>query len=276
MMRGMQLLNRPRRKGARLGVFVALLAIVPGLVAGTAYLSGGSGGKLAGTPSLGSEWCGWVKSTNVLDSAYLGSITTGSEIGTGSPAIWGSVTFAPVALPTGATGYEYLDGEFDLACTGTPSTGTLTVSVDLSTNVAWTGAVSQSSLFFEQITGTATQPDFNYCTPDAAATHQPTAADAPWNTGACTGSSITDPTCASLFLPNDGDTTAANWWAYSMTNAATQSCNGVASMSQVSTITVANSIASSSDEFYGVFSIGIYASAASAASGTFTLTTVTS
>lgn len=265
--------EKTRRRGARVGVLIALMAAVPGLVAGTAFISGGSGGTLAGTPTIGASWCGFAESPNILDSAYLGSITLGTRIGTGTPAIYSSITFAPVNLPTGAGGYEYLDGEFLLGCSGTPSAGSHTVSVGYATTVSWTGSVTQSTVFVEQMNNPAT-PDFKYCTPGGGAGLDPTAADAAWNSGLCSGSSIADPACASLYLPNDGDIAAGNWWAYSMT-AVSAACAGSASMTTSSTIAIANSIATTSVDVYGAVSFGIAASSASAASGTFTLSAVT-
>ena len=268
-----------RRRGARLGLVVALLAVVPGLVAGTAFISGTSGTTLQGTPQTAGQWCGFAKSPAIMDAAYLGTITQTGQVG--ATALYSSTTFQPQIRSTGTGGFEYLDGEFDIGCSGTPSTGPITLTVTETSSVAFSGGtVSQSIVFIEfpgPTSGTppANAPDYKYCAPNAASGAYPNAADQPSSTGTCTGTTIAATECATtaVYLPNDGDVAATSWWAYNMVGG-TQACPTQASFSSTSTQAVALSLGTTVD-YYGAVSFAIYQSAATSVTGSFTLTVVT-
>lgn len=266
------------RKGTKIAVLIALMAALPGLVAGTSFITGSGSSTLTGTPAVsGGIWCGFASPVAVVqDTSYITSQTYTTEIGTGvgagilgSPAggLFSTVAFTITILKVGATGYEYLDGEYDVGCSGTPATGTLTVTPSMSvittTNIGWT------EIFMEKAAAVGTQPDYTYCAPGAAATHQPTGIDVAYG-GACSGSSITDPACtaATTYLPNDGDVTAANWYATTLGSAA-NTCGAVATMASFSP---ANGLATTSISWYGTVSFAFYNVGAATATGTFVLT----
>ncbi len=116
-----------RRRGAKLGIIIALLAVLPGLVAGTAYISGSSAGTLtAGTTNVAGAVCGWwqdaAKDTQVSATSVPGVYASGGSVAPTSGTI--SVTANVIE----STSFEYLVDEFVWGCQDTPSTGTITVS----------------------------------------------------------------------------------------------------------------------------------------------------
>jgi hypothetical protein len=251
------------------------MAALPGMVIGSSFISGSGTSTLTGTPTVkGGVWCGFAApGSGVQDSSYITSINYNTAVNTGAAVLaYQTVTFTVTILKVGATGYQYLDGEFDVACADTPPTGTLLVT--LSTASMTLTNFAQATMFFEKAAAVGTQPDYQYCAPGAVGSVRPVSADAAAGSG-CTGSSIVDPTCVAgtpnLCLPNDGDLTVASWAAYNMVGAAsTMTCNTVASLS---TFTPALNLGLATDNWYGVVSFAFTSTQATAtASGTFTLT----
>ncbi len=125
-----RLFDRPdasRRKGARLGLLIALMAVVPGLVAGTAYTSSilsGSGNTSPSNQPV--QTCGFFKTqqdSQVVTSPVLGAAPTGSTV---------SVTLNALETgpgPGGTGGYQYESDEFALGCSNLPAGTTTTIVV---------------------------------------------------------------------------------------------------------------------------------------------------
>lgn len=118
-----------RRRGAKLGLLVALMAVLPGLVAGTAYITGSASGtgsvQATNQPSIS---CGF-EATGQTDTGVFsqGGLTTTSPSS-------GSISVSFQALETGGLGglgYEYLVDEFELGCQNMPDSATTVLQVQL-------------------------------------------------------------------------------------------------------------------------------------------------
>jgi hypothetical protein len=241
--------GRFKRRGAKLGILIAIMVTLPGLVAATSFISGSGSGTLTATPSAvtGAE-CGFdLGDSSILDTNYITLVSGGSsEFGTSG--IYSAVTLDVKALELGSSGYEYLDGEIDFACVSTPATGTTTVALTLSGS--GTSGASIAVIDFEKIAESATVPAYLYCAPGADA---PTAGTA--YTGTCPTTGTAQTACdttpvPNLFLPNNGDSTVGNWDVWNtVSGAAVSSCGTLTSF------TVANAI--SATEYYGIVSFGL-------------------
>lgn len=121
-------LERTKRRGARLGIAIAILAVLPGLVAGTSYIDSTTHGSLTGTSNnAATGGCGWTQTPNT-DSEITATTAPASGTGPGATA-----TFSFNALGTGGTagtGYEYLVDEFLFGCTSIPA-GTTTIVLQI-------------------------------------------------------------------------------------------------------------------------------------------------
>lgn len=162
MKRGMDFVNRPttRRRGARLAILIAIMMAVPGLVAATAFISGGgSGSANANTNPLAAIQCGFVfPGTETTDTAYIStsSIIPAYDAAASPFVSSGSVTIQINTILTGTTGYEYLDGELEIACydlKGTSLPTQVTVKVVPTGAVSGTG-ISWAAMSIDNSTGT--------------------------------------------------------------------------------------------------------------------------
>ena len=117
---------RKTRRGAKLGIVIAILLALPGLVAGTAYVTGASSGSITTASANSVATCGWVAEQGANDNTYLTGITGLSA----TPSATLSVTLQAITTggATGSgSGYEYLVDEAAFECTSLPA-GTNTVS----------------------------------------------------------------------------------------------------------------------------------------------------
>ncbi len=125
--------NRKARRGAKLGILIAILMVLPGLVAGTVFLSGISPTLASSTTPVAETTCGFVTAGS-QDAAYTGVSSSGT-----------SVASLTISTPeVGSSGYAYFEGEVAMICT----TGTtVPTAISVSTALAsWTGgAVTCSS-----------------------------------------------------------------------------------------------------------------------------------
>ncbi len=115
------------RRGAKLGIVIAIMLALPGLVAGTAYISGSSTGTLTGaTANVAGAVCGWWKDA-ALDNQVSATAITGTYASGGTVAPT-SGTITVTANVIDSANYEYLVDEVVWGCEDTPTTGTITVS----------------------------------------------------------------------------------------------------------------------------------------------------
>jgi hypothetical protein len=133
---------------------------------------------------------------------------------------------------------------------------------------------TSADMFVEKALSSSTQPDYNYCTPGTTTTGDASAADAAFGTGTCGATTPADPACVtsdtSLFLPNDGDTTAGSWAAYKLGTASTLSCGTTATMTSLA---ITDSVPTTSISWEGTVSFALYGvTNAATASGTFVFT----
>lgn len=115
-----------RRRGAKMGVLIALLAVVPGLVAGTAYVTGASSGSITVPAANSQATCGWIAEQGAADNGYLVGITGLSATPTAALPVTLKAVTTGGATGSGS-GYEYLVDEAGFECTSLPS-GSNTVS----------------------------------------------------------------------------------------------------------------------------------------------------
>ena len=146
--------GRFRRRGAKLGVLIAVMMALPGLVAAYNFVQGANNGSLATTTtnSPGAD-CGFVTEQSSGDSNYL-ALTSGG-LGLTAGTIYQSVSGALTALETGGatgSGYEYLTDQVGFECKYSSGTS---VSFDLQVcGYAQTEAASGGA---PTCSGTATQ-----------------------------------------------------------------------------------------------------------------------
>lgn len=220
-----------RRRGAKIGLAIAILAVIPGLVAGTSFINGqgSTNGTLTGTGTSTAVECGFTTTAaqNPNQDSYV--TITGSGTNYGSSGVYSAVSVALNEVPTsGVTGYQYEDGELNVACYDAPSGTTMQPSV-ATTGVA---GASWAVATIESIAATTTAPNKAYCVPAGT------------TPASCTGSA-SDPSCITAtasvpadYLPNDGDVTASNWYAYNSvpTSANTLTCGTMTTMSVATTV----------------------------------------
>ncbi len=122
--------GQTRRRGARLGLLIAVLAVLPGIVAGTSFItSAGNGTNTGAVANQAAITCGFA-TLATTDSEITG--VTGIT-GTISSGASGAQSFTLQAVETGGaagTGYEYEVAEFVFGCFNVPA-GTLNVGLQL-------------------------------------------------------------------------------------------------------------------------------------------------
>lgn len=197
-----------RRRGAKLGIIIALLAVLPGLVAGTAYISGSSSGNLtAGTTNVAGAVCGWWKDT-AIDTQVTASSISGIYASGGSVAPT-SGTISVTANAIESTSYEYLVDEIVWGCESTPGAGTISVSFTIGS-----ASVTGATMAVMELTNVE---------PDAIV-----------NPTTTTGGAACATTPANLYLPaasataNIPATEAYTWNAALATPAAVSGCGSLA------------------------------------------------
>ncbi len=118
--------GRYRRRGAKLGLLIAVLITLPGLVAATAYVTGASSGSTnAKVTNVATISCGFSTTASTDTGIFTTSATS---------ALSGSVTTSFNAIETGGTGgsgYEYLVDELALGCENIPTSTILTLDVQI-------------------------------------------------------------------------------------------------------------------------------------------------
>ncbi len=119
--------NRRARRGAKLGIVVAILMALPGLVAGYNFVTGANSGSLTvGTTNQPGADCGFVDNQASGDANFIAFTSGGSSLTSGT--IYQTVTGALSAVETGGTGgsgFEYLTDQLAFECkysTGTSVT----------------------------------------------------------------------------------------------------------------------------------------------------------
>ena len=139
--------GRFKRRGAKLGILIAIMMTLPGLVAATAYVSGSNTGTLtSATTNTASANCGWWKDTNLDAEVAATAITTTFTSGGSAVPTAGTVTVTANAVEVGSTGYEYLVDELVFGCLSTPAapaTTSITVTVGSATVTGASVAVIQ-------------------------------------------------------------------------------------------------------------------------------------
>ena len=132
-----------RRRGARLGLLVAVLAVLPGLVAGTLYTTQATSGTLtSGVSPQAAGTCGFVQGPGwdtVGSGGSTAYISDAALPASGSPGI-ATTTVTVYEYETGSTGYQYMVGEVALDCnTGAASNlnGTISISGTAITGADW-------------------------------------------------------------------------------------------------------------------------------------------
>ena len=148
--------GRFKRRGAKLGILIAIMMTLPGLVAAYSFVQGSNQGKLTAitTNSPGAD-CGFVTLQASGDSNYLTLTSSGSALTTGT--IYQAVSGSLNALETGGTsgtgnGYEYLTDQVGFECDY--STGT---TVKFNLQVCAYGQGESNSGGTPACTGTASQ-----------------------------------------------------------------------------------------------------------------------
>ena len=122
--------GQTRRRGARLGLLIAVLAVLPGIVAGTSFItSAGNGTNTGAVANQAAITCGFA-TLSTIDSEITTVTGITSTISSGAS---GAQSFTLQAVETGGaagTGYEYEVGEFVFGCFNVPA-GTLNVGLQL-------------------------------------------------------------------------------------------------------------------------------------------------
>ncbi|MDE1837388.1 MAG: hypothetical protein KGJ23_12350 [Euryarchaeota archaeon] len=267
-----------RRRGAKLGLLVAVLAVIPGLVAGTQFVSGSGTASLNGTGTPTSiAACGFdTGNANTKDTAsYLTVTGTTAIAGTSSPTLYSTLTVTVNAFEVGSSGYEYLDGEVDIACENVALTGTISVygtTTTAPTNLVWMYAdVEASTANPPFLSGTA--PSITYCGPGA---DTPTAF--PVAVGGACATTPVQATCDALsepvFLPNDKDASGNNF-VYNVMSGGTAlgTCGTNVGTTAPGTTIVSSLTVSSTVIYYGIVSFAIGGAASTLTTSSFSLTT---
>ena len=125
--------GRFRRRGAKLGILIAIMMTLPGLVAATDFVNVPSSSQtLTGSPtgSPGVD-CGFNVGTST--DTYVSLATGGTKNSAGN--LYTTVTANVKTLEaTTSTGYEYLEGELFFACYNTPSVTSISATISISGN----------------------------------------------------------------------------------------------------------------------------------------------
>lgn len=236
--------GRLRRRGAKLGLLIAVMVTLPGLVAATEYISGSSSGTLtSGTANVQGAVCGWWKDTNI-DSMMTASSISGTYSLGGSVAPT-SGTISVTANVVDSATYEYLIDEIVWGCEDTPATGTISVSFATLSSATVTGATQAVVMY------TTVEPD---------------AAQNPTTTGgtACAGS---------LYLPAATATTnIAATSAYTWSAIGGASVSGCGSLSATTLgLTIPNGITTDTGYVWISYAILVSGSTGLSASAAFTM-----
>ena len=135
--------GRFRRRGAKLGILIAIMVTLPGLVAATAYVTGANSGSLTtGTAASAAVSCGFWENGTGFDSGYFSSVPSGITTFSGTNApLGGSLTATLTQLEVGSSGYQYMMNEFVFGCVSTPASPYSTsITITLSSSSGITGA----------------------------------------------------------------------------------------------------------------------------------------
>lgn len=266
--------GRPlRRRGARLGLAIALMVILPGVVVGTKFISGTSTSLLNGSGVASSALeCGFdLGNTHSVDSGPL-TISGSTEIG--ATGLYSAIAVTVNEYEVGSSGFEYLDGEVDIACISVGQSGSLGMYMTAST--ALTGATWGYAAVEAGIASpfaSATIPSITYCAPGGDA---PTNAFPEAYGGACAGSVQTacDALSPAVFLPNDKD---ATFYVYNLESPGTAitgcGTTGGATVGTANTIVSALTVTATLT-YYGIVSFAIGGASSSVNAASFTMTLV--
>lgn len=187
------------RRGKRIGVLLAVLAVIPGLVAGSVYISSGSSPTLTTTPSgVSAISCAWDTLSNTTDSSTWVTVTAGASA---------TLTFDVVKSAT----YEYLVDEMALVCTLPGSFHNVYINLTATTAAtAYTGASWLYANFqgFSTVNAGTGSGAGTVWTPTAS----PNAVLNPTSKTAC------DTSGGGVYIPWTGQTAgkAAESWTYSL------------------------------------------------------------
>ncbi|MDE1837382.1 MAG: hypothetical protein KGJ23_12320 [Euryarchaeota archaeon] len=262
-------------------------AVLPALTVGTSYIHGVSSGSLtANSNSVNTQDCGFTTNTAPpFDSSYVTVSSSSGSVGT-SGYLYSTITVQLKDAPLGASYYEYLDGEFDLGCAGTPSSPPLSAQISIGYSSLSASGASWGTVSIEKVSGvsSATPIGFTYCGANNPSGFWPSGSDQSFGSGTCTGTNganadvqCVGPTSPNYYLPEDGDdTTASNWLVYNWYSASTSPiCTSQASWNGA--FVPAASIPAGTPDWYGVVSIAFGGTTpAATVSGTWTLTVTVS
>lgn len=144
-MRFDRLKETTKRRGARLSILVALMVIIPGLVAASSYVSGTNSGTLTSATSNGlATDCGWWKDTNLDGFVSAASLSTTYTSGGAAVPTSTSITVTVTSLESST--YQYEEDEIVFGCLDTPAapaTTSITVTIGSATITGATQAVLQ-------------------------------------------------------------------------------------------------------------------------------------
>lgn len=160
-----------RRRGAKLGLLIALLAVIPGLVAGTAFINTPTTPNFTGNQTgVSTADCGFNVNGGSTDASYV--TMTGTQDTAGKLYVGSVVVTTSVIQGTGTSGYQYLEGEVYFGCYNTPNTGgTITAAITVSgTGISGvtTTSADWAALRMTSDTGSTTTDESaptNWCNP---------------------------------------------------------------------------------------------------------------
>lgn len=156
--------GRYRRRGAKIGLLIAVMMALPGLVAASTYTSASLSGNAqpSGASVANSLSCTWSSVTGHSDS-FISTIVSGP-----------SVTFTLNQLE-GVT-YQYSVDEVQLACSGNDptDTATLTWSIPTAATCSTTGSPSCTPVTSPATTTLVMETAVQQCTSSCAAATIPT------------------------------------------------------------------------------------------------------
>ena len=242
--------GRFKRRGAKLGILIAIMMTLPGLVAATSFISVPTASNSLTSTESGqpSASCGF-KAAGSTDTAYVPTLS-------GTPDGNGLIATATVTVnvleATGTSGYEYLEGEIVWACDSTPSSVT---SISAAITISGTGVSGVTStsadwaaLFLTSDSATTTSDAAigNWCIPTTQTV----------SGGACSATAPTACTYTSsaftpsLYPPENkalGAQSTSNTWVWVngvVGGAQTSASSGCGGSALPGTVTIARGLAS--------------------------------
>lgn len=204
-----------RKRGYPKITLLAALLAVSGLALGAAYIGGMFGTLTTGTMNTTSLDCGFVTASN-FDSPSPSSTPQITNYIT-APGLQPVSSNNPVSTvnvglslyDTGPAGAIYFDGEIGLGCSQTPTTGSGSLALSISSSTFPAGTTGTWVVLFVS-PDSGTNGNDLYCSPAAYAP----AAGTP-SSSACPSTGTAEGACTSgvtpnLYLPNNGYDTTSN------------------------------------------------------------------